>query len=160
MAFHLNIAGIQGEDTAQGFTNQVQVLSFGFSYANPTTVTSAGGSSATKCMASEVQCAIVFDKSTKNFFQNVTNGTHAATAVISGQKSGGNATLGKPYITWTFTEVLITSMSLSGGGEDYPSSVITFSYGKATVNYSQQKPDGSLTSTGDASFDFLANQGQ
>jgi len=151
MNFHLNMAGIQGEDKDTGFVNQVKVENYSLSFANPTTVHGSSGSGATQVICGDCSLSIVFDKSIKGFFQAITKGTHIATAVLSGVKSGA---ANKAYITYSFTECFITSLSEGGGtGSDIPGVSISFSYNKITQEYFTQNTDGTVASTGPASWE-------
>jgi type VI secretion system secreted protein Hcp len=152
MDFHLNMAGIQGEDKDTGFVNQVKVENYSLSFANPTSVKGSSGSgSATQVICGDCTCTITFDKAIKALFQAITKGTHIATATLSGVKSG---TANKAFITFTFTECFITSLSHGGGGGmDVPSVSMSFSYNKITQEYFTQGTDGTVGSTGPASWE-------
>jgi type VI secretion system secreted protein Hcp len=146
--YHLNIAGIQGEDKDAGFVNQVKVSSWNINVTNPTTVGASSGSAAHQCVMGNCNLTLVFDKAIQNFFANVTKGTHAATATLSGVKSG--ATQNKAYYILSFTEVFITSLSWGGasGMGDVPDISLSFSYDKLTTEYLVQQADGTQASTG------------
>jgi len=145
------MTGIQGEDKDTGFANQVKVDNYQISFANPTTVKGSSGSGATQVICGDCSCSIVFDKAIKGFFQAITKGTHIATTTLSGVKSGAN---NKAFITFTFTECFITSLSHGGGGGmDVPSVSISFSYNKITQEYFTQNTDGTVASTGPASWE-------
>ena len=136
----LDVAGIPGESTDKGHKDWIEVLSYSLGVANPT---SPGGGGSSRPSFSDVNFSKLVDSSSPSLFEAVASGQHIADAVLELVKSGGKAS--EPFLKYTFTDVLITSYQVSGGG-DIPVDSFSLSYGKIKMEFFPQKPDGSLGS--------------
>ena len=63
------------------------------------------------------------------------------------------------YFKMTFDDVLLTSLNLSGGAGSDPSFAGSFAYGKVTLDYWEQKTDGSLGAKSTAFYDLKKGVG-
>lgn len=151
--YFLNLATVQGESVASGFTNQIQVLSWSWGGSNVSSVSGSGGSGAGKADISDLNIMINFDKSGPLLFKGMTSGTHYATAVLSAVKTGA---ANKPYLTVSMKEVFVTSLQLSASSE-VPTVSVSFTYKSIEIEYSTQATNGTLTSTGAVNYDLSTN---
>ncbi len=55
--------------------------------------------------------------------------------------------------------LMVTSYQISDSGDETPNESISLNFGKITVEYFEQDNKGTLTSTGQASWDVKANKG-
>jgi type VI secretion system secreted protein Hcp len=146
MAFdtYLKLEGIEGEATAKGVEKQIEIYSFSWGASNPTTVSSGStGLSAGKASISSFNIMKRTEKSSPTLFSKCCSGTHIPSAVVSIRKATGDGGQ-KPYLTYTFTNVLIESIqwSGSGGGDDTPTESVSLAFAKVEISYQEQDSKG------------------
>ena len=73
---------------------------------------------------------------------------------MSAIKSGAD---NKPYLKVDFTELFVSSLQISGSSE-IPTVSISFTYNTIKIDYSTQKEDGTLTSTGPITYSTKENK--
>ena len=78
-------------------------------------------------------------------------GKHLNSATIHVRKASGD--LETEYVTYTLTNVFITSFSISEGGGDVPTDTIHLTFGRVTESYRPINPDGSLGAANTAQYD-------
>jgi type VI secretion system secreted protein Hcp len=77
------------------------------------------------------------------FFQMACSGKAFQTVGLGIRKSAGNTASGVMYLVFTFKLVAVKTISWSHDDEA-PKETVTLEYGGLNIQYSQQKPDGSL----------------
>ncbi len=151
--YFLKLDPVKGESTAEGFKDQVQVLSWSWGGSNTSTVSGSSGSGAGKADLSDLNIMITMDKASPEFFKGMTEGTHYKKGILSAVKTGAK---GKPYLTVDLDEVFVTSLQLSASSE-VPTVSVSFTYKAISIEYKQQGTDGTLTSTGAVKYDVATN---
>jgi type VI secretion system secreted protein Hcp len=146
MAFDtfLDVEGVQGEATATGFKDKIEIYSFSWGASNPTTVSSgATGLSAGKVSLSGFNIMKKTEKSSPTLFAACCNGKHFDKATVTMRKAAGEAGQ-KPFLIYTFTDVMVESIQWSGstGGDDTPTESVSFAYAKVEIEYQQQDSKG------------------
>lgn len=152
--YFLKLDGIQGESADEKHKNEITILSWSWGASQVSSVSGSGGSGAGKASLSDFSVMAYFDKATPLFFKNVCAGTHIKTGVMTAIKSG---TTGAPYLKADFKELFVTSLQVSASSE-IPTISVSFSYNEIKIEYSEQKEDGTLTSTGAVTYDTKANK--
>lgn len=157
MAFDafLKIDGVDGESTRKGFEKQMEIQSFSFGASNPSTVgAGGGGGGGGKVSVSSFNIMKRSDAASPLLFLACCQGDHYATAVVTLNKSAGKAPI--DFIKYEFEEVYVDNIQWSGssGGDDTPSESVSFSFGKVSVTYTPQKPDGSKGSPAVGAWDL------
>jgi len=146
MAFDafLKIEGVEGESTRKGFEKQMEILSFSWGASNPSTIgAGGGGGGGGKVSVSSFNIMKKSDSASPLLFQACCQGDHYPKATVTLNKSGGKAAI--DFLKYEFEEVYVDSVQWSGssGGDDTPAESVSFSFGKVSVTYTGQKPDGS-----------------
>ena len=136
----LDVAGIPGDSIEEGHKDWIEVLSYSLDVANPA---SPGGGSSGNPSFSDVSFSKLVDSSSPKLFQATASGQHIADAVLDLVKSGGKGN--QTFLKYTFSDVLVTSYGVSGGG-DLPMDSFSLSYAKIKMEFFPQKADGSLGS--------------
>lgn len=152
--YFLKLDGIQGESTADGHKDEIQILSFSWGASNVSSVAGTGGSGAGKVDLSDLSIMIYFDKATPKFFKSVCAGTHIKTGTLTATKSGAN---NKPYLKVDLKELFVTSLQISASSE-IPTVSVAFTYNEIKMDYSTQNEQGNITSTGPVTYDLKANK--
>ncbi len=151
--YFLKLDPVKGETAADGFTDQIQVLSWSWGGSNTSTVSGSSGSGAGKADLSDLNIMVTLDKASPELFKGMTAGTHYKKGTLSAVKTGAK---GKPYLTVDMEEVFVTSLQLSASSE-VPSVSVSFTYKTIAIEYKQQATDGTLTSTGTVKYDLRTN---
>jgi type VI secretion system secreted protein Hcp len=152
----LEIAEVPGE--SQKKTNAIDIESWSFGAANPTTVSRGKGSAEGVVSVSEMTISKVLDKASTKLFNQCCAGKHFATATITCRESKGDATTMLDYLVIKLTQVFINNFSWSSGGMKASES-IALSFGKIEMTYKIQNADGSEAAGGDGAWDVRTNQG-
>jgi type VI secretion system secreted protein Hcp len=152
----LDLTGVPGESTAKGMEGKIEIYSFSWGASNPTTVSSGkGGLSGGKASVSSFNIMKKTEKSSPKLFQACCSGKHFDKAVVTLRKATGDAGQ-KPYLTYTFTDVMVESIQWSGstGGDDTPTESVSLAFAKVAISYQQQdSKGGNVGSAVDASWD-------
>ncbi len=152
----LTVDGITGPE---GSPCVFEIKDFSFGVENPTTIGSAtGGAGAGKVKFNEFTIKKTSDSASPAFFKNLVAGAHYKKVTLTVRKAGGDAsTAGQPFHTFTFGTVFTTKIDWSGPGDEGPEESITFVYGKLSVEYQPQNPDGTLGEPITSCFDAVRN---
>ena len=146
--YYLKLDGIQGESQRDGHKNEIQIYSWSWGASQVSSVSGSGGSGAGRADLSDFNIMCNFDKATPKFFKSVCAGTHIKTGTMTAIKAGEES---KPYLKVDFKELFVTSLQISASGEN-PSVSVSFSYNEIKIDYSEQKEDGTITSTGAVTY--------
>jgi type VI secretion system secreted protein Hcp len=157
MAFDafLKIDGVNGESTRKGFEKQMEIQSFSWGAANPATIgAGGGGGGGGKVSVSTFNIMKKSDAASPLLFQACCQGDHYDKATVTLNKAGGKSPV--DFIKYEFEKVYVENIQWSGssGGDDTPSESVSFAFGKVSVTYTPQNPDGSKGSPAVGSWDL------
>ncbi|MBV8674175.1 MAG: type VI secretion system tube protein Hcp [Acidobacteriaceae bacterium] len=152
--YFLKLDGIQGESQDSNHKDEIQIMSWSWGASQVSSVAGTGGSGAGKMDCSDFSIMAYFDKSTPKFFKNIAAGTHIKNGTMTAIKAGAD---NKPYLKVDFTEMFVSSLNISGSSE-IPTVSISFTYNSIKIDYSLQKEDGTLTSTGPVTYSTKDNK--
>ncbi len=95
-------------------------------------------------------------KASPALFLACASGQHIKEAKLAARK--GAAKGQQEYLTWTFSDVLVTSYETQGAdGDDSVQDAISLNFSKAVVSYKAQKADGSLAAPITVGWDAKKN---
>jgi len=152
----LKIDGIEGESLDHKHKNEIQLLSFSFGATQAGTAGIGGGSGSGKVQLHDFQITKHFDKSSVKLFEACATGKHTAKAVLVCRKAGGDQ---QEYLKYTFSEVLVSSISQSGSGSDVlPTESVSLNFSKIEIEYKPQDEKGGLGGVIKAGWDASANK--
>ena len=139
---YLTMEGVSGESQRSGHEGEIELISFSFGASNPSSVGIGSGGGTGTVSLSSFNIMKKTDGASAEIFQHCCLGEHFPTAVISLYKSGGTAPL--MYLMYEFEEAYVDNVQWSGaeGGDNVPMESISFSFGKVTITYTEQNPDG------------------
>ncbi|MGH9895432.1 MAG: Hcp family type VI secretion system effector [bacterium] len=162
MAFDafLKIDGVDGESTRKGFEKQMEIESFNWGVANPVTIGSGtGGVGGGKATVTSFSVTKKSDKASAVLFQACLEGTHYPKALVTLNKAGGKSPV--DFLKYEFEKVYVENMNQSGasGGDDSALEQVSFVFGKVSMTYTPQNPDGTKGSPMVASWDLTAVSG-
>jgi len=82
-------------------------------------------------------------------------GEHIKEVTLTVRKAGGEQ---QEYLTYTFTDVLVTSLTSSAGtGDPVPTEQVSFNFSKIEMEYKPQSVDGARAIPITASWDLKTN---
>jgi type VI secretion system secreted protein Hcp len=155
----LKVDSVTGESTATNHTGEMEILSFSFGASNPSSVGSqSGGSGTGKVSLSSFTVSKLTDSGSCALFNACCTGTAFASAVVTLQIATGTG--GQlPYLVYTFSNIYVDSINWggSGDGSSKASETVSFSFASVSIAYSQQAADGSVSPTGNASWNVTTN---
>jgi type VI secretion system secreted protein Hcp len=131
------ITGIPGESTSAQGAKMIELLSFNHGVAMPLTHGPSNTSRASgRCVHQDFTVSKHVDISSPTLNLKCCSGEDIKQMKIHIWKADAAA---KPieYITYTMDSVIVTSVSVGGGG-DQPIETVTFNYKKITWDYGQQ----------------------
>jgi len=150
----LTLEGVSGESQRAGHEGEIELISFSFGASNPSSIGIGSGGGTGKVTLSSFNVMKKTDASSVGMFRASCNGQHFPTAKATLYKSGGDTAL--QYLLFEFEEVYVDNIQWSGaeGGDNVPMESVSFSFGKVTITYTQQNPDGTAGGDFQGSWDI------
>jgi type VI secretion system secreted protein Hcp len=125
---HLN--GIPGESNVVGFANDIEVFSWTWG---------ASSSGAAKASTRDVTLKKHVDRSSPALLQKLYSGQTIADGSLSTRKAGAQPFV---FLKFCFTNVRMTSVNLTGPGDEGAEETVSFSFGSIVEKYTQQAETG------------------
>jgi len=100
-----------------------------------TTASASSGAGAGKVTHKEFTITKLVDKASPTLQKAAATGKHFPMVKLEMRKAGGDQ---HEYLTYTFHDVLISKVNMSGAGSEGPQESITFVYGTMAVQYAKQ----------------------
>jgi len=144
---------IEGESTAPGYTNQMQLFSYSQGISNPSFIDASGLHSG-RASLSSLSVMKKLDKSTPLLLLNSNQGTHIGKVTLSLVLAGVSDGL---ICTVYMEDVLIESVQHSGssGGDDRPTESVSFACSR--IRWSYYPTPGSQAGKVESGWDYVAN---
>ncbi len=163
MAFDsfIKIDGIPGESTDDKHKDWIEILSFDHEMLQPASATasSAGGATAERVNIGTFNIVHNLDKASAKIYDACCTGKHIKDVTIEMCRAGGDK---MKYMEIKLEQVLVSKVSTTGSSKadsGFPVEAVSFSFGKITWTYSQQKrTDGSGGGNVSAGWDLTANK--
>lgn len=155
--FYLQIEGIEGESEAVGFEKQMQIESWSMGANNAGSSGTGTGLGTGKVSMQDFHFVIRNGKASAQLLLAVCKGNHIGQAVLSCRKTGGDGTP-FTYYKYTFNDLVISSFQ-SGASQAEPMEQVSFNYTKITLEYFQQKADGTVALSNTVAYDTKRVEG-
>jgi type VI secretion system secreted protein Hcp len=140
--FYVRLEGISGESKDSKHTNWIDVLNFGYSVSQSSSMFTGGGGGVGKASFEALSFTHFVDRASSNLFQYCAAGKHIPTVEVSACKVGDGS---QEYMRITLSDVLVTGVALKGATDDIkPQEVVMLSYAKIKIEVREQNADGSL----------------
>ena len=152
----LHIPGINGESMDTEFAGQIEVLAWNFGAMRPGPVHVGPAGGAGRVEVRDLAITKWLDRATPLLVQACCAGRRFADATLSCRRGGVSPVR---YVRLKLDEVSITSISTGGSVEaDRFTEEISLNFGKFTITYTPQRPDGSADAdVGPLGWDIQAN---
>ena len=154
--FFLKIDGIPGESKDSKHSGEIDVLAFSWGLSQTGIGHTGGGGGAGKANFQDLSFTHHVDASSTALMYACASGKHIPSAILVARKAGE-----KPleYLKIKLTDILVTSVSTGGsGGEERQTANVTLNYAKVTVEYTEQKADGSGGPAKNFGWNVLKNE--
>ncbi len=149
----LEIDGIEGESTDDRHKGAIEVQSWSWGASNPGSFGSGGGGGAGKVSVQDFHFTHRVDAASPLLFLRCATGQHIKSAKLFVRKTGG----GGEYLTYTFTDCLVSSFQDQGGGEA-PTEEIALAFRRIEMEYTVQDAAGGSGRVVKAGWDLATNK--
>jgi type VI secretion system secreted protein Hcp len=151
----LKIEGIKGESADKMHRDEIEVLSWNWSFLNQQQAGGGGGGGGSKPVVSGISFTHRIDRASPTLMLNCMGGKHMQEAVLSVRASNSNF----DFYVLKVKEVLISSVNQAEKDEnEFPLETITYVFRKITEEFTPMKQDGTPGTKIVASWDISANQ--
>ena len=153
--YFLKIDGVDGESSDDKHKDQIEILSWSWGASNTSSMGAGGGGGAGKVSMQDFHFTHSVDKSSPKLFMALATGEHYKQVTLSVRKAGGDQ---QDYLTFTFSDVLVTSLNASAGmGDPVPTEQVSLNFSKIEMAYKPQSADGTRSIPITASWDLKTN---
>ncbi len=154
----LTIKGIKGESTDDKHKDWIEVLSYnwGVSQMASATASSSGGGAVQRADFQDLSIVKLMDSASPLLFKACAMGDHIDEVKLELCRAGGDKL---KYMEYKLTDVIISSVSIGGGGGGEPTESLTFNYGKIHQTYTKQaRKGGGAAGNVEAGWDLEMNK--
>lgn len=155
--YFLKLDTIEGESGDHKHKSEIDIESWSWGETQSGTHSSGGGGGAGKVSMQDFHFVMRVNKASPKLMLACATGQHIPKAVLTCRKAGKEQ---QPYLTWTFSDVLVSSYQTGGSGSSdvLPMDQISLNYAKCEVEYKEQKADGTLGGAIKAGYDLKQNK--
>lgn len=152
----LKITGVEGTSQITGYEKQIEVLSYSHGVSMQVTgdVTNTERTSG-RPMHQDFHLTKYLDQSSPKLNQKCCEATNLGQVIITIGRNDAGALL--PLIIYTLENVVISSVSVGGGGGDKPVESVSLNYGAIKWDYTAQKEENGQAGTVSGGWDVSAN---
>ena len=152
----MKLSGVTGESPVSGHDKETEVLSFAWGIQHPSSMQSGTGASAGRTSFADFTCTAYMDNAYPTIAKNCAGGKVFDEVKITAVKMTGEK--GEVFMTWTFSDVLCTSISNSGTQDSQDMITYSFQASKMNMEYKpQQTAGGSLSGANVATWNVKTN---
>jgi type VI secretion system secreted protein Hcp len=154
--YFLKIEGIDGESMDAKHKGSIQLESWSWGATNSASFGLGGGGGSGKVNMQDFHFVMTTSKASPGLILSCSQGKHIASATLSARKAG---TEQNEYLTFKFTDVLVSSYQIGGhgvGGE-LPVDQVSLAFAKVEWMYQQQDQKGSVGSPVKGGWDLQKN---
>lgn len=152
-------SSMSGESSLPGYEGKIELLSFSHAVAMQITGDSRGeGRSADRPIHQDMTVTKYLDASTPVLNQACCAGLNFPhVEVMVASRDGGRVI---PAMVYKLRNVIITSVSIAGGGGDKPTEALTLNYDRITWTYTRPAPRGEEPTSVGGAWDLAANSAE
>jgi type VI secretion system secreted protein Hcp len=138
----LKVKGIDGESTDKGHEKWMEIESFswGAHQAASSRVSTAGGGTSARADFGDLSIVKMLDSASPNLALACASGQHIDEVTLELQRAAGESKV--KYMEYKLNDVIISSISVGGGGNSVPVETLSFNYAKISWTYTMQKRAG------------------
>lgn len=149
---------IVGESKNEGFTGQVQLISWSWGASNSGSSVIGGGLGGGKASFQDFHFTIQMSKASPKILLFLATGQVIDEALLTLRKAGDKAKQ-QVFLTVKFKELMISSYQTGGTDESgLPMEQISLNYASFDVEYFEQGKDGMVKTAGKGGYDLKLNK--
>ena len=148
------LGDIKGESLDSKHKDEIEVLSYSWGVSNAGSMAHGSGGGEGKSTFHDLSFVHNIDKASPVLMQACANGTHLKEATITHRKAGKGQ---QEFMIVKMNDVIITGVTHGGSGDGAQENV-SLAFGKVSVEYKPQKPDGSLDAGIHFKYDLKAQK--
>jgi type VI secretion system secreted protein Hcp len=154
--YFLKIDGIDGESQDSKHKNEIHIESWSFGATQHGSSSVSGGGGAGKVAMQDFHFVMGVNKASPKLMLACASGEHIKKAVLVCRKAGKEQ---QEYLKYEFSDFLVSSYQTGGSGhsEVLPMDQISLNFSKISVEYKEQKSDGTLGGSVKAGWDLKGN---
>ena len=157
MAMFLKLDGVDGESTDAKHKDEIDIESFSWGLANPSSATSGGGGGAGKVSVQDFHFVMRQNVASPKLILACATGEHIKKATLTVRKAGKEQ---QEYLKVTMEDLLVSSYQTGGSAaEPIPTDQFSLNFSKVEYSYSPQSATGALGSPVVASIDLRRGGG-
>lgn len=137
--YFLKLEGIPGESKADGHKDEIDIASWSWG-ASASSPGAAPRASSRPC-PSDIVFTKLLDKASPLLAGRTITGTPIAKATLTARKAGERQ---QEYLKVEFKDLLVTSYRTGGASQNLPEESVSFNFSKMTIEYREQRADGSI----------------
>ena len=151
--YFLKIAGIEGESNDLKHKGDIHLDSWSFGGTQTGGEHFAGGGGGGKFSSQDFHFTSKLSKASPKLFQACATGQHFKDVTLVARKAGEGQ---QEYYKITFSDCLVSSYQQGGavGSDLIPTDQASLNFGKIEIEYTEQKPDGSLGAVVKGGYDL------
>ncbi|HVN72005.1 MAG TPA: type VI secretion system tube protein Hcp [Desulfomonilia bacterium] len=138
----LKIKDIDGESTDKGHEKWMEIESFswGAHQAASSRVSTAGGATSARADFGDLSVVKMLDSASPNLALACASGKHIDEVTLELNRAAGDSKV--KYMEYKLNDVIISSISVGGGGSSVPVETLSLNYAKISWTYTMQKRAG------------------
>ena len=153
----IKIDGIKGESTDDKHKDEIDVLSWSWGMSQAAAAGTGAGAGSGKVSIRDLTITKRTDVATPKLMLSCCTGSHIREATLTVRKAGGARP--QDFLSYKLSDILVTSVGDAvNGGDQYITEQVTLNFAKVELNYSRQKPDGTLEAPQQFKWDIKANK--
>jgi len=153
----LNIPTIPGQTMQTGFAKQIECLSYSHGVSIQVTGdTTNSERTSGRPIHQDFHVTKYLDKATPLINQKCCEATALPSVIITIGRNDAGAVI--PLIIYTLEDVILSSVSVGGGGGDKPVESVSLNYSSIKWDYTAQKEESGAAGTVSGSWDVSANK--
>ncbi len=157
VSMYLKIDGVPGDSTGSSF-GDIEVLAYNHGVSQSASRASAvGGGASGECHHADFTVIKALDSSSPLLAQKASQGEAIPSVLLTLVRTGAGAPV--PYMTYTLTDVIISSVAPSGSKEsEWVTESVSFNYARITWEFTKQKRgDGSGGGKTTGTWDLISH---
>ena len=154
----LRVDGVPGDSADARHRGEIELLSWTLGMTSPVAATPTGTAAAVgRADFQPLRVTQRIDRAVPALVQAGASGRHVPTAVLTCRRPGREAA---DYLKITLQDALVSAVRLGDSADAPPGAEITLAYGRISIEYRPQMPDGSLGPAAVGGWDVRANKPQ
>jgi type VI secretion system secreted protein Hcp len=152
----LRVDGVMGDSVDARHRGEIELVGWSLAMVNAGTASmTAGGAASGRADFQPLKTTQRVDRAVPTLVQLGAAGQHVQAAILACRRAGRDA---GEYLKVTLQDVMISGVRLSDSAEGQPSAEVTLVYGRITIEYRPQMPDGNLGQPVVTGWDVRANK--